>query len=64
MASGYLAVSGYAQNPFITHMYTADPSARDFNDTLQAVEYFKKALELDNSPITRVKLDQLPGVKE
>lgn len=24
----------YAQNPFITHMYTADPSARVFNDTL------------------------------
>ncbi|AUP81401.1 family 43 glycosylhydrolase [Flavivirga eckloniae] len=23
-----------AQNPFITHMYTADPSARVFNDTL------------------------------
>lgn len=23
-----------AQNPFITHMYTADPSARIFNDTL------------------------------
>lgn len=25
---------GFAQNPFITHMYTADPSARVFNDTL------------------------------
>ncbi len=24
----------FAQNPFITHMYTADPSARVFNDTL------------------------------
>jgi arabinoxylan arabinofuranohydrolase len=24
----------HAQNPFITHMYTADPSARVFNDTL------------------------------
>lgn len=24
----------YSQNPFITHMYTADPSARVFNDTL------------------------------
>ena len=24
----------FAQNPFITHMYTADPSARIFNDTL------------------------------
>lgn len=24
----------YAQNPFITHLYTADPSARVFNDTL------------------------------
>lgn len=24
----------YAQNPFITHMYTADPSARVFKDTL------------------------------
>ena len=23
-----------AQNPVITHMYTADPSARVFNDTL------------------------------
>jgi hypothetical protein len=23
-----------AQNPFITHMYSADPSARVFNDTL------------------------------
>jgi hypothetical protein len=23
-----------AQNPFITHMYTADPSAREFSDTL------------------------------
>lgn len=29
-------VSGslFAQNPFVTHMYTADPSARVFNDTL------------------------------
>ncbi|WP_282054400.1 family 43 glycosylhydrolase [Maribacter luteus] len=26
--------SAIAQNPFITHMYTADPSARVFNDTL------------------------------
>ena len=26
--------SCHAQNPFITHMYTADPSARVFNDTL------------------------------
>ncbi|MBD0777992.1 family 43 glycosylhydrolase [Maribacter sp. ANRC-HE7] len=26
--------SCFAQNPFITHMYTADPSARVFNDTL------------------------------
>ncbi len=26
--------SSPAQNPFITHMYTADPSARVFNDTL------------------------------
>jgi beta-xylosidase len=26
--------NGFAQNPFITHMYTADPSARVFNDTL------------------------------
>ncbi|MDE5419066.1 family 43 glycosylhydrolase [Labilibaculum sp. DW002] len=25
---------GFAQNPFITHMYTADPSARVYNDTL------------------------------
>ncbi len=24
----------FAQNPFVTHMYTADPSARVFNDTL------------------------------
>ncbi|WP_406683746.1 family 43 glycosylhydrolase [Seonamhaeicola sp. MEBiC1930] len=24
----------YGQNPFVTHMYTADPSARVFNDTL------------------------------
>jgi len=24
----------FSQNPFITHMYTADPSARVFNDTL------------------------------
>ena len=24
----------FAQNPFIRHMYTADPSARVFNDTL------------------------------
>jgi arabinoxylan arabinofuranohydrolase len=24
----------FAQNPFITHLYTADPSARVFNDTL------------------------------
>lgn len=24
----------YAQNPFVTHIYTADPSARVFNDTL------------------------------
>ena len=31
-----LLVAGncYAQNPFVTHMYTADPSARVFNDTL------------------------------
>ena len=29
-----LAYTGYAQNPFITHMYTADPSARVFDDTL------------------------------
>ena len=29
-----LAHAGYAQNPFITHMYTADPSARVFDDTL------------------------------
>ncbi len=27
-------IIGFAQNPFITHMYTADPSARVFNDTL------------------------------
>ena len=26
--------SSFAQNPFIKHMYTADPSARVFNDTL------------------------------
>jgi beta-xylosidase len=25
---------GYSQNPFIRHMYTADPSGRVFNDTL------------------------------
>lgn len=24
----------FAQNPFIRHMYSADPSARVFNDTL------------------------------
>ena len=29
-----VAEKGIAQNPFITHMYTADPSARVFNDTL------------------------------
>jgi len=29
-----LAYTGHAQNPFITHMYTADPSARVFDDTL------------------------------
>lgn len=26
--------NAFSQNPFITHMYTADPSARVFNDTL------------------------------
>ena len=26
--------ASFAQNPFITHIYTADPSARVFNDTL------------------------------
>jgi predicted alpha/beta superfamily hydrolase len=34
------------------------------SDTLQAVEYFKKALELGNSPFTREKLDQLLPGKE
>ncbi len=29
-----LAISVFSQNPFITHMYTADPSAQVFNDTL------------------------------
>lgn len=29
-----LCNTAFAQNPFITHMYTADPSARVFNDTL------------------------------
>ncbi|MEL0456301.1 family 43 glycosylhydrolase [Flavobacteriaceae bacterium SZ-1-7] len=29
-----MVIQGFAQNPFITHMYTADPSARVFNDTL------------------------------
>ncbi len=28
------SICGYSQNPVITHMYTADPSARVFNDTL------------------------------
>ena len=31
----FIAISiGFSQNPFITNMYTADPSARVFNDTL------------------------------
>ncbi|WP_346860838.1 family 43 glycosylhydrolase [uncultured Draconibacterium sp.] len=35
LALGVLVVNIVsAQNPFITHMYTADPSARVFNDTL------------------------------
>lgn len=29
-----IATTCFAQNPFIRHMYTADPSARVFNDTL------------------------------
>ena len=29
-----LFINGFSQNPFITNMYTADPSARVFNDTL------------------------------
>ena len=29
-----LSSLSFGQNPFITHMYTADPSARVFNDTL------------------------------
>ncbi|MEL7117825.1 MAG: family 43 glycosylhydrolase [Bacteroidota bacterium] len=29
-----IRILGFSQNPFITHMYTADPSARVFNDTL------------------------------
>ncbi|PQV49453.1 glycosyl hydrolase family 43 [Jejuia pallidilutea] len=36
-SSIFLTIIGnicFAQNPFITHMYTADPSARVFNDTL------------------------------
>jgi len=34
LAAFVLTGTGKAQNPFITHMYTADPSARVFNDTL------------------------------
>ena len=30
----FYCVLSFAQNPFITHIYTADPSARVFNDTL------------------------------
>ena len=30
----YLSSVSFGQNPFITHSYTADPSARVFNDTL------------------------------
>ena len=29
-----IAFCSFSQNPFITHLYTADPSARVFNDTL------------------------------
>ncbi len=34
IALSCIIVKAYAQNPIITHMYTADPSARVFNDTL------------------------------
>ena len=30
----FLSGLSFSQNPFVTHMYTADPSARVFNDTL------------------------------
>lgn len=30
----WISLSSLAQNPFITHLYTADPSAHVFNDTL------------------------------
>ncbi len=30
----FISTAIHAQNPFISHMYTADPSARVFNDTL------------------------------
>lgn len=33
----------FAQNPFITHLYTADPSARVFNDTLYVYPSHDKA---------------------
>jgi hypothetical protein len=34
IAYGCISFVSYAQNPFITDMYTADPSGRVFNDTL------------------------------
>ena len=47
LLSGFLvcliAAVGCAQNPFITNMYTADPSARVFNDTLYVYPSHDKA---------------------
>ena len=34
------------------------------SDTMEAIDYFKKALELGDNPITREKLDQLEGGKD